>query len=290
MSVKNLRFVAATLAVLVGTSAALQSHAASVYDSIVSPDPYNLPSQGYQATSTAELGDHIQLGGTARDLTTIRVGMSNWAKKSTYLDVNDQPLAGFGHVTMDANGYQHPLTLNIYNVNTGGPVPTLGAPIASETVTAFIPWRPENGPGGTYVAGDGNTYNGIFTGVQFDFTADGVTLPDEFVVALAFNTNTYGADPILLNGPYESLNYALATTSPTVGADVSADQVFWNTSNAAFYTDGGAGGVGTLRVDTGWSPYTPAIEINAVPEPASLALAGAAALGLFVVRRRNAKA
>ena len=32
------------------------------------------------------------------------------------------------------------------------------------------------------------------------------------------------------------------------------------------------------------------VVVNAVPEPASLALAGAAALGLFVVRRRNAKA
>src|SRR5207248_4089929 len=35
------------------------------------------------------------------------------------------------------------------------------------------------------------------------------------------------------------------------------DDVFWSTSTAGWYTDGGAAGVGIFRRDTAWAPYVP---------------------------------
>ncbi|MEO8104911.1 MAG: hypothetical protein ABI602_01075, partial [Candidatus Saccharibacteria bacterium] len=50
----------------------------------------------------------------------------------------------------------------------------------------------------------------------------------------------------------------------TVGHDDNADNVFWNTSFAGFYADGGTAGVGTFRQDTNWTPNgTVAFKIDA---------------------------
>jgi len=52
----------------------------------------------------------------------------------------------------------------------------------------------------------------------------------------------------------------------TVGNDDNANNVFWNTSFAGFYADGGAAGVGIFRQDTNWAPYgTVAVKITATP-------------------------
>jgi len=52
----------------------------------------------------------------------------------------------------------------------------------------------------------------------------------------------------------------------TVGTDDNANNVFWNTSFAGFYADGGAAGVGIFRQDTNWAPYgTVAVKITATP-------------------------
>lgn len=249
-----------------------------VYDGISSPEPYNLPSLGYQATSTQEFGDRIGLAGTERDLTTVRVGMSSWALRQDYPNLG-------------AAGYNHDLTLNLYNVGSGG---SLGSLIISKTINALIPWT----PGQPWVAPDGNSYNGLFFTVLFDFTADGITLPNELIAAIAFNTETHGYNPIGSPGPYNSLNVALSSSpdEPTIGTDVVPGETFWNTSFAGFYTDGGAGGVGVLRPDTNWEPYNLAIEVNAngeVPEAASFlvwSVLAMAAGGIGLCRRERSNA
>ena len=72
-----------------------------------------------------------------------------------------------------------------------------------------------------------------------------------------------GIPPIGAPGPYESLNVGLNSTPPVaVGTDVYPDGVYINYQLATFYTDGGVGGVGTFRLDTGWAPYTPAVQFT----------------------------
>lgn len=248
--------LAAAVIGLVGYSA----QAETVYNSIPAPYPGNLPSLGYQATSTQEFGDDILLGGTSRNLQSVTIALSSWA--------NQQSNPGVG----DSTGYDYPITLNLYNAgDASGP----GSLIATKTVTAHILWHTPNG------------FNGTLFNVDFDFSADGITLPDELVYGVAFNTQTHGYNPTGVSGPANSLNFGLAEVAPTVGTDVDPDKVYWNTSYAGFYSDGGAGGVNTFRVDTGWTGYTPAIQINtsAVPLPAS-AWAGLGLLGLLAAGKR----
>lgn len=256
-----------------------------IYDSIPSPEPPNLPSLGYQATQTDEFGDMIQFAGTDRLLTDVTVGMSNWALRSTYMTETSPgvwtPQSGYDHVVMNADGYYHTLTLTLYEVSGGG----VGSAIASQSIDAFIPWRPE-----PYVV-EGQAYNGIFNTQTFDFSGLNVVLPDTIIYGLAYNTNTWGETPITKPGPYESLNFALSTTGTFTGIDVNTDAVFWDTSTAAWYADGGAGGTDIFRMDTNWTGYTPAIMFEAapVPEPASLSLL-ALCLGGLAARQLRKRA
>jgi hypothetical protein len=222
---------------------------AAVYDATPSPLPPNVASLGYEATSTSEFGDKVHLAGTNRVLDEITVTMSDWALKSDY------PTVG------TATSWQHPITVNVYTTGL-----TL---LASKTETITIPWRPAADPtcaGGTaWRASDGLCYNGIAFNATFDMP--NVTLPNDVIVGIAYNTQHYGSTPLGVPGPYNSLNVGIPTgQTASVGTDDSADRVYWNTSHGPFYSDGGAGGVGTFREDTGWTPNgTVAFKITATP-------------------------
>jgi hypothetical protein len=220
---------------------------AAIYDSSPSPLPPNVVSLGYQATATAEFGDRVTFAGTNRRLTSVTVTMSDWAKHSDY-------------PSLPAAGYTHPITLNLYNAGTGS---NPGSLIASVTQNFLIPWRPEADPTCATPSAWRAPDNLCYSGLAFDITFDlNQTVPDSIVYGIAYDTNTWGYDPIGAHGPYESLNVGL-TPAATTGTNDDPDDVFWNTAHAGFYTDGGAAGVGIFRRDTGWAGLVPAAKFVA---------------------------
>ena len=224
-----------------------------IYNSIPGPSlPPNVPSLGYQATQSAEFGDLIQFAGTVRALSTVTLVMSDWALASDWPSFNTGPT------------WTHPITLTLYNVNNSGPNPAPGTVIATQTHSFPIPWRPvadPSCPGGTaWRAGDGNCYNGLAFTINFDFT--GTTVPNQIIYGVSYNTQTWGYSPIGVPGPYVSLNFGLASTTPSVGSNPFPDTAYWNTQTPSNYTDGGAGGVGVFRRDTNWTPFSGAISFT----------------------------
>jgi hypothetical protein len=236
-----------TLAAFAAAAIAIPAQGVAIYDSVPAPLPPNVPSLGYQATQTAEFGDLIQFGGTGRTLTQIKLVMSDWALASTYGSMSPT--------------WNHPITLNLYNLNTSDPFPAPGTLIATQTNTYAIPWRPEADPtcpGGTaWRASDGNCYNGYAFEITFDFT--GTTVPDQIIYGVAYNTNTWGYAPIGQPGPYESLNFGLARVPPTTGSNPLPDTAYV-----------ASGAMPVLAKQTGWTPYSGAITFAVPGAPAVL--------------------
>lgn len=245
------------------------AQAGTIYNSIDSTLLGSYPSMGYQATQTAEFGDRVSFSGADRDLTSVTVTMVNWARYEDY-NVGGQYYDAGQWV---GSGFTHNLTLNIYGAGSGT---SHGALIASVTQPTFIAYRPT-----------GWAFNGFAQNVSFDFSSLNVTLPNDIVWGLAYSTQTWGASPLGVNGPYNSLNLGLNTA---VGGGLTAgstdlDTVFFNSQTAGWYTDLGAAGVGIFRQDTAWSGYNPMAQFNAVPTPGALAMIGLG--GLVATRRRR---
>ncbi len=238
-----------------------QAATSTVYNAIPATLPPNMASLGFQATQTSEFGDYVHLAGTDRNLNTVTVTMSDWALFADY--ATDARYSG------NNSTWTHPITLNVYNAVASDPNQK-GTLLGTVTQTITIPWRPAGDPtcpdtgygvGFAYKSG-GICYNGIAFNATFDLSSLNVTLPNDVIVGVAYNTQTYGTAPMVLPGPYNSLNVGVEG-SATVGNDVNIDRVFWNTLTPSNYTDGGPGG--TFREDTNWTPYgTVALKITAL--------------------------
>jgi len=245
---------ARTFAPTAGTATVTASTTASTaaqFDTTPTPLPPNVASLGFESNAVAEFGDLVQLDGTTHGIDSVSVTLSSWAIRS------DFPGAA-------AAGYTHPLTLKIFAVDRTGATPRTGALLGSATQSFLIPWRPEPDPTSTsplrpWRASDGRLYAGLAFNLTFDLSALALSLPDEVIYSVGFNTQHYGAAPLGVHGPYDSLNFGVSDQPPTIGIDVETDSVFVNTPDAYRYADGGAAGFGLFRRDTGWTPYKPAV-------------------------------
>jgi hypothetical protein len=246
-----------------------------LYNTIPATLPVNLPSEGYEAASISELGNLIQFAGndSAYTITSATIVMSDWAPQSDWTsEING--------TTITSTGFYIPLTLNLYTVGANN---SAGALLKSVSVDAFIPWRPPatSTCGSEYLGSDGVCHGGSLSTVSFDL-GDLLT-SSEIIYGLSFDTEHSGYDPTGVPGPYNSLNFALSTTPPSVG------------SNPLFNTAYVAANGGTLGPDTGWDPYSGAVEFSgeaqqsSVPEPSSLLLLGSGliSLSILILSRRS---
>lgn len=222
-----------------------------VYEALPSliPDT-SYPSQPFQAQQTSEFGDFIHLAGTERVLDSVTVTMVTWAKFADYA-TNSLYMGNSSYWT-------HPVTLNIYDSHLG----VNGAPdtkLATVTKTVIVPWRPAADPSCPNLMWRDlmdQCNNGYAFFETFNMQDLKVTLPDDIIVSVAFNTQSYGGTPIGIDGPYNSLNIAVPENlRVTVGADDNTGEVFWNTATKELYSDAGLAGFGILRKDTNWAPY-----------------------------------
>jgi hypothetical protein len=246
--------------------------AAVVYDNIPSPLPGNLVSQAYQAQQTGEFGGQGRLAGTQRQDPTVTATMSSWGCESVPAGVC---------TTTPGSTFSHPITLNLYGVLPNGEP---GGQIASVTKTFDIPFRPSAEPacgaGGQWSPNAGvDCFNGFANNIAFDLAGRGVSLPDRVIVALAYNTTSYGEAPMgtgaaCFSTPqgcgYDSLNWGFADDPPSVGTLPRPDDAYWDTMTASSYCDGGAGGTGVFRLDKAttspacnWTGYQPAVRLDA---------------------------
>src|SRR5215467_4438863 len=92
---------------------AAAAHGSVIYTSIPGTLPPNVPSLGYEATSTSEFGGLISFGGTDRKLTSATVVISEWAPESQY-----EPVGA-------STGFLLPMTLTMYDVGPGNTVGSL---------------------------------------------------------------------------------------------------------------------------------------------------------------------
>ncbi len=293
-------------------------HDPTIYDSIVDPSPGALPSWGFQATQTAEFGNEITLAGTARVLDTVVVQMQSY--------VCGNLASGTSCATTPGQTFTEPITLNVYNapaLGNSAPEGTLitpGALLATQTVTFSIPYRPSadnvNCTGAS--AGDWNDtdidqatgapigcLDALLDNVTFNFGH--VTLPNNVVYGIAYNTTSWGYHPYgnanacdaNTSCGYDGLNVGLTKASaPAVGSDPDPGSLFHNAAGTYGYCDGGTSpgaGVGVFRLDSPgtdlqcWEPgpndtppyYIPSVQFNAVnnsaPSITSLAFGTVAA-------------
>ncbi len=218
-----------------------------VFDTVPAELPPNLPSQPFQAQQTAEFGDLITLApGTGRHAVSADVVMVTWSTEA----------------------YTHPITLNLYAESSGALTP-----IGSATQDFDIPARPAGDPtcpdtgygaGFAWKASNGNCYNGLAFKITFDLSGIAGELPDSLAYGIAYDTNSWGYDPIGLSGPYESLNVAVigdgvnaSSATPSIGTDPDPATVLRN------YWDFGASAYTGFEPESGWTGNTPAFELLA---------------------------
>jgi hypothetical protein len=258
------------------------------------------PSHAFEGTQTKEFGNEVVLG-AGGTLATLKVLFNSYACK-------DHPLWNNGQCTTDplafplGDTFTHPITANIYAANANH---TIGALLATTTVTQTIPYRPSADP--TCVDGQNNAtgqYRNPVTNqctfskkVVLSFTFPNAIQPalasgDHVIWTVAYNTTHYGS-PAIGEGatcytstagcPYDSLNVGTKTFtgSPYAGTEADTHAAFINSTWNEIYCDNGVGGTNSLRVST--NPPDPCTNTGAVNNYAPNAWEGLTPLATIIL-------
>jgi hypothetical protein len=214
----------------------------------------------FEGGATSEFGDEVGLAaGTGRTLVSLKVLFGSFG-----CGVSGHWFDGLCNTT-PGQTFNLPITANIYAVNDCSGTPCPGMLLATVTRIQNIPYRPSadptNCPGSppspatkwfnpsNITSPGGACQNGISTVLTFTFAIPGavpVTLPDQVLWTVAFNTTHYGAMPVGEGAacfssapgcPYDSLNVGATTYpgAPYAGTDIDLDGVFINSANPALY-------------------------------------------------------
>lgn len=204
---------------------------AVVYDSIPSNQPASYPSLGFQAQATWEFGDYVLLGGTNRVVTNVTISLTSWACETGGWSTGDC-------VTTPGSTFNHPVTMNLYEADNSGSLPVAGPLIASITQTVAAPYRPSPSPAECGVSA--TTWwdavgavcrNGFAFDVPFDFSSANAFVGNDVIVTVAYDTQSYGANPTGVDGPYNALNVSVNNlAAPTVGTDENAGEMMRDTT------------------------------------------------------------
>jgi hypothetical protein len=233
--------LAALVAVVSASAMAGGVKASVIYNSTVPNGPAaNVPSAGPEAYAFNQLGNEVTFTGAARHLTSVTVGLSSWACYSGAWENGDCS-------TPSGATFPQAITFNIYD-STGQTL------LATSTQTFSIPYRPSAsakcGDGRWYSPGRKSCFNGLYNEVTFSFS--GVTLPDDVVYGIAYNTRDYGPAPTGVAGPSDSLNIALVDESSVSGGTDTNHGTLWEEHSG-----------GSFASTTEWAPYVPAVQFKA---------------------------
>jgi len=237
--------LAAVVAVVSTSAMAGGVKARVIYNSTIPNGPRsNVPSIGPEAYAFNQLGNAVTFAGSTRNLTSVTVGLSSWACVSGAWNTGDCS-------TPSGATFPQAITFNIYD-STGTTA------LASSTQTFSVPYRPSASPkctggnaGKWYSPSQKTCFNGLYNEVTFNFS--GVTLPDDVVYGIEYNTRDYGPAPTGVAGPSDSLNIALVTEPGDVssGRDTTPGSLWEEHSGSAF------------GPTTEWAPSVPAVQFKA---------------------------
>ena len=217
------------------TGTAARAAGEVVFDNIPATLPGNIAGLEFQSQGANEFGAAVRLAGTDRVLDDITVVFASWAcNTGTWQQ---------GCSTTPGTTYTHPVTVNVYAEDAS--VPEVTTLLATKTETITAPYRPSvdaelcESATQWFSAPDNRCWDGLAFTHTFSLSSLGVTLPDRFVIAVSFNTGSYGTTPTgNLTAPYNWLNVAMPQLplydGPTVGTLPEPDAVYlWNAETGA---------------------------------------------------------
>lgn len=222
-----------------------------MYDSVPDPLPPTVSSLGYG--SMLEYGQVI-FPATTGPLASVTVTMVSRACQHE----GENPWNCRSWPTTDGSlpTYDHPITVNLYELGEQKRGEPAGALIGSMTKTVAVPYRPSADQGcgnGDWKPEDGRCRSSYAFNVTFDFSDAGVTLPEAFVVGVAYdNTRNSSLEP----GPYDKLSVGwhhwFENRTPEVGergALYVKQYIPWSSTQLHF--QGGTGAEGPMiRLET----------------------------------------